>query len=314
MNWNNEPWRKLYTRLTGEWSQLSVMARGVSCELLKYAKDDGSVCRTKGKDPALSVALILSPQPHELETVQDGVQELLDDGFLTVTEDVICIRNFEEAQERRSPAAVRQKRHRERNEKRDTKRESNKNDNKRTTAACDTSVTDERDSRNALSQGDETRRDETNTDSPSGKTGVSTQVMEQANLALVHTEPEPKAPPKRKPDKPSSETYELVAAYEDLWVRHRRPEDGKPLPRDGAVFAQAKKLVEEHTLPVAMKYVVMFFADTDAFVANRGYMFADIRSRVARYKSGVPPPTPGGRKSLPASTSTTDATRALRKF
>lgn len=114
MNWNNEPWRKLYTKITGDWQQLSVMARGMSGELLKYAKDDGSICRTRGKAPALAVALVLNPRPEELEAVQNGSQELLDDGYLAVVEGVVYIRNFEDAQERRTPAAAKQQRYRDR--------------------------------------------------------------------------------------------------------------------------------------------------------------------------------------------------------
>ena len=126
MKWHNESWVKLYIRRTAEWDDLSVMARGIGNELLKYAKNDGSLCRTKGRDPAMAVALVLKPKPEEIEAVTAGAMELIEDGYLEVTNGFVWIKNYEDAQERRSPSAVKQKRYRERKQAED--KESNGND------------------------------------------------------------------------------------------------------------------------------------------------------------------------------------------
>jgi hypothetical protein len=138
---------KLYIRRTAEWDDMSVMARGIANELLKYAKNDGSLCRTKGRVPALAVAMVLKPKADELDAVQAGAEELIEDGYLVVADGFVCIKNYEDAQERRSPEALRQKRHRDRNQ---PKTQEPKRD-----IGCDISVTQPRDSRNGLSQGSE---------------------------------------------------------------------------------------------------------------------------------------------------------------
>ena len=114
MNWTHESWLKLYTRLTGDWLQLSAIARGLGCELLKYAKDDGVICKTRSKAPAVAVALLLCSRPEEFECVTSAIEELIEDGYLEVIDDRIRIRNFVTAQERRSSAAIRQAKKRER--------------------------------------------------------------------------------------------------------------------------------------------------------------------------------------------------------
>lgn len=116
MKWHNESWVKLYIRRTAEWDDLSVMARGMGNELLKYAKNDGSLCRTKGREPAMAVALVLKPKPEELEAVVAAAGELIEDGYLVVSDGFIWIKNYEDAQERRSPSAVKQQRYRDRKE------------------------------------------------------------------------------------------------------------------------------------------------------------------------------------------------------
>lgn len=147
MKWHNESWVKLYIRRTAEWDDMSVMARGIANELLKYAKNDGSLCRTKGRVAALAVAMVLKPMPDELDAVQAGAEELIEDGYLVVEDGFVWIKNYEDAQERRSPEALRQQRHRDRNQVKpqEPKRDIDRNE----------SVTQPCDSRNGLSQGSE---------------------------------------------------------------------------------------------------------------------------------------------------------------
>jgi hypothetical protein len=149
MKWHNESWVKLYIRRTAEWDDMSVMARGIGNELLKYAKNDGSLCRTKGRDPALAVALVLRPKPDELEAVTSAAAELLDDGYLVVKDGLVWVKNYEHAQERRTYNAVKQQRYRERKEAETQDIDSNNEGN---TAL-------------PVLLGSETRRDETRRDS-----------------------------------------------------------------------------------------------------------------------------------------------------
>ena len=128
-------------------------------------------------------------------------------------------------------------------------------------------------------------------------------------MVLVTQQPKPK----RKTDKPPNETYELVAMYERLWVETFKPEDGKAPPREDAMWGHASKLIKDNTLPVAMKYVVQFIADTDRHIAGRGHRFVDIASRVAAYKKSAQAPPPG-KGSLPLSSSVDPETRKNMKW
>jgi len=141
---------------------------------------------------------------------------------------------------------------------------------------------------------------------PDGTTGI-----EQGEFRLLA----PKPAVRRKTDKPPNEAYQLVEFFEAGWVKAFSPEDGKPPPRDDAMFAQAKKLIADHTMPVATKYVLQFLADRDPWIHARGHQFRDVTSRVAAYKKSALSPQPVARGSpLPMSTSVSDETRKARKF
>jgi hypothetical protein len=163
-----------------------VTARGISCELLKYAKDDGFVCRTRDKDVAIAVAMILGPHPHELETVTEAITELVTDEFLRVENGCVYIKNFGEAQERRTPAAVRQKRYRESKSPKDLEQTRNE-------ALCPVTSRPG----NAL-LGSETKRNETKR----SKKEMSAHADEPTGLTLAVQEPEAetKAPLPFSPD------------------------------------------------------------------------------------------------------------------
>lgn len=155
--WHNESWRKLYTRMEGQWLRLPALARGLASDLLKYADEEGVLLTLRsGEMPGKAVASMVGAHAWEARTVVRCADELLLDGYLLVVGDVVSIRNFVEAQTRRSPAAVKQQRYRDKAE-----RDSN-----------DTGNGDGNTSGNVLptslpsvtGRRDETRRDEINKD------------------------------------------------------------------------------------------------------------------------------------------------------
>lgn len=137
INWHLEPWRKLYTRLTGEWLRLSVSARGLADELIRYARDDGSVVNFGDDDPADTIAYMLSAKPHEHDRIRDDFSALVTDGYLVIDGTTVKIRNFYTAQIKRSPAALRQARKRERDSHGDSHGDNN-GDNSRETKRNET--------------------------------------------------------------------------------------------------------------------------------------------------------------------------------
>lgn len=165
--WHNEPWRKLYTRIDGQWLRLSVTARGVADELLKYADEEGVLLALKegeGRDEA--VADLLSPKARERTFIVEAVADLFADTFLCQKGRKVTIRNFELAQERVTPAALRKRRQRDR-EQAEGVTETGTNAGQRRDQPRDKGVTAERDSHRD-SHADvtriETRRDETRRD------------------------------------------------------------------------------------------------------------------------------------------------------
>ena len=113
--WHNEPWRKLYTNRKGDWQRLSVLARGVGSELIKYADDGGLILTLRSDEEAgRAVAALMGARVKEIKPTADAVDELLADGYLVLDGARVLIRNFIDAQSRRSPQAIRQQRWRER--------------------------------------------------------------------------------------------------------------------------------------------------------------------------------------------------------
>lgn len=166
-DWINEPWRKLYIRITADWLDLSVSARGLADELLKYADADGWLMRATREEAGEKIAFLLGARPKEHARIAEDVAELLGDSYLVIENGRVRIRNFQTAQEKRSPHALRQARYRQR-QKRDG--ESSQD----VTPTRDASVTQERDAtvthgRDAMSQGNETKRNETKRESASAE-------------------------------------------------------------------------------------------------------------------------------------------------
>jgi hypothetical protein len=114
MKWENEPWRKLYTRLQGPWLRLPLSARGLARELLAYADDRGLVVVLDGTEehPGDAFSSMMGARPNEFARVRTDVDALVSDKYLVRKGNEIYIRNFVEAQTKRSAAATRMARKR----------------------------------------------------------------------------------------------------------------------------------------------------------------------------------------------------------
>jgi hypothetical protein len=275
LNWHNESWVKLYTRRTAEWDDMSVMARGIGNELLKYAKNDGSLCRTKGRDPAMAVALVLRPKPDELEAVTSAAAELLDDGYLVVKNGSVWVKNYEDAQERRTYAAVKQQRYRERKEAETQESDGNKTGN---------TVTE--DPLPPL-PGSETRRDETRRDSNQPTQSPS------APLELVSSD-------RFVPD--------LDAAYDEYPRKEGKTRAMKKLKRDITTPAKYERFI------AAVRNYARHVAGRPADKVKQFDSFVTCWEDYADGLPFVASAVPQSSRSLPPSTSVSDETRAARKF
>lgn len=122
--WHNEDWRKIYTRLDGSWLALPWVARGLASDLIRYARDDGSLCDATDADEAgAELARILCAKADEVKLVKRGVSVLLADRYLIIQGGRLIVRNHADAQERLSPDARRKARQRERGSDRDKERD-----------------------------------------------------------------------------------------------------------------------------------------------------------------------------------------------
>jgi hypothetical protein len=113
--WWREPWRKLYTKLDAQWLGLTVSARGLADELIKYADETGRLFKVDSVAAAgEEIARRLSAKKREYKRIAEDTRDLLDDTYLVLEDGWLVIRNFADAQERLSPAARRQQRDGER--------------------------------------------------------------------------------------------------------------------------------------------------------------------------------------------------------
>jgi hypothetical protein len=164
--WHNEDWRKIYTRLDGAWLSLPWVARGLASDLIRYAKDDGSLCDATTVDEAgAEVARILCARADEVRLIKRGVAVLLADHYLVMDKGRLIVRNHEDAQERRSPDAVRKQRQRDRDAGRDMVRDMSRSESRDIPVAV-----------TGHSSGDETRRDETRKDTHPARVGARSPV------------------------------------------------------------------------------------------------------------------------------------------
>lgn len=154
--WWREPWRKLYTKLDAKWLGLTVSARGLADELIKYADADGRLFEVASPEEAgKEIALRLSAKPREYKRIAEDTRDLLKDTYLVIADGWLLIRNLREAQARLSPEARRQRAKRERDrlakDDRDDDRDMSRDDDR------DHGVTDARDSHRESNRSESSR-------------------------------------------------------------------------------------------------------------------------------------------------------------
>lgn len=113
MNYETEPWYKLYIRESTEDKVLPVLNRALRDFLLRFAKgrEDPTILG-KTTNPGEDLARALGAHQTEACQLVEFVQSMLDDGFLSHRKGRLWITNFVRAQEARTPGARRQKAYR----------------------------------------------------------------------------------------------------------------------------------------------------------------------------------------------------------
>lgn len=110
MRWEDERWVKVYTRDTTDWLALSFDAQALFLLLLRKVDRIGSVAL--GKHGKRGVAVIVG-HAQSWERLAPALEELLSDGCVSITEGVLVIPNFCDAQEARTSDKARQAKSRE---------------------------------------------------------------------------------------------------------------------------------------------------------------------------------------------------------
>jgi hypothetical protein len=85
-----QPWRKLSTAPTSDWTRLSLLSRGVGVELYRAADDTGRI--SLGGESAVGVVCrLLAAHPRERRRVADALDELSVSGWLTCSAGAIHV-------------------------------------------------------------------------------------------------------------------------------------------------------------------------------------------------------------------------------
>ena len=98
-------WRKLYRDPSPAWLMLSYSARGLGYEILRVCDDDGRI-DCGGIDAFEVVARLCVIGGHKRRAAKEDFEALKADGFITIEDSSIVVRNFRAAQETLSPAAA----------------------------------------------------------------------------------------------------------------------------------------------------------------------------------------------------------------
>jgi hypothetical protein len=114
MRFDRESYRKLYVAESAEHRLLSLFARGLRDYLLRFATEDGTLLPTTTR-PADDLARVLGAATNERKPIGLAVAELLRIGYLSHEGGRLWITRYVEAQEARSPGALRQQRYRDAN-------------------------------------------------------------------------------------------------------------------------------------------------------------------------------------------------------
>lgn len=172
MDYENEPWMKVYKRDTAGWADLDIFARGISLELGRHLNAKGELSLGRKGLPAVAATLRTS-----WERIEPFIRELLRDGRLVHDEarQVLIDPQHEERQRARTNAATRKRMER---------------DKKKTSRGVTRSHAA---SRGVTNRSEKKRSEETH---PAGEIARATPEV----AALAEPEPEPDTPDKRDED------------------------------------------------------------------------------------------------------------------
>lgn len=298
--WWREPWRKLYTKLDAKWLGLTVSARGLADELIKYADEQGRLFEVAdAKEAGKEIALRLSAKPREYKRIAEDTADLLKDTYLIVVDGILIVRNLEEAQKRRSPEAIRQAKKRERDRLAQSDRDSNADEDR------DISRDGDRDSHAILSRdkGVTTPRD-------CHRDTIRSEPIRDEKISL---------PP---PARAYVDNFESQTRWSEAWEMAKLP--GHPLLH--AVMADWRRLPDDQRMTpeecCALYRQLVAARIESGHVPNVGaeHMLKSLPTLVQLHRGEVTVEKLAGvaekgtRRALPASTSVSDETRAARKF
>jgi hypothetical protein len=112
VRFDRESYRKLYISESAEHRLMSLFARGLRDYLLRFATEDGTLI-PKTTKPADDLCRVLGASGAERKHVGSAIDELLSVGYLSLTDGRLWVTRYVEAQEARSPGALRQQRYRD---------------------------------------------------------------------------------------------------------------------------------------------------------------------------------------------------------
>lgn len=112
MRFDRESYRKLYVAESAEHRLLSLFTRGLRDYLLRFAMEDGTLL-PKSQKPADDLARVLGAAGAERRMVAHAVTDLINVGYLSYDDGRLWITRYTDAQEARSPGALRQQRYRD---------------------------------------------------------------------------------------------------------------------------------------------------------------------------------------------------------
>jgi 5-methylcytosine-specific restriction endonuclease McrA len=116
VNYDTEAWYKLYIRESTEDRLLPVLNRSLRDFLLRLAKSrEDATILAKTENPGEDLARALGAHQDEHDLIVSFINSMLKDGYLRHKKGRLWITNFVNAQQARSPGAIRQQRWRENN-------------------------------------------------------------------------------------------------------------------------------------------------------------------------------------------------------
>ena len=107
MRWEDEPWRKLYTRDTAAWACLDWQAQAVVLMFIRTCEADGTIHAPRGAE---QIARFWRGWP--VDVVAAGLEQLEADGAIVRHGGAYCMPNFVDAQASRTSAKARKARER----------------------------------------------------------------------------------------------------------------------------------------------------------------------------------------------------------